>query len=80
MHFERASRRQFQDDLALGTPYQELHRLAELHLRREPLQYLWSPEALINESYIRLAGRYGTQSFSTSGADGSAFTSAVYGG
>jgi len=46
-----------QDGLVLGTPYRELHHIAEQHLRREPLRYLWSPAALINESYIRLAGR-----------------------
>ena len=65
MQFERVESRQARhcdgQNLELGTPYGELHRMAEFQLRYEPLRYLWSPAELISESYIRLVEHYGTE-------------------
>ena len=43
----------------LTSIYADLQMLACWRLRREPLAYLWSEAALINEAYIRIAQTYG---------------------
>lgn len=43
-------------DKLLPLVYRELHRLAELYMRRERPDHTLQPTALINEAYIRLVG------------------------
>jgi RNA polymerase sigma factor (TIGR02999 family) len=48
-----------QSALDVLTPliYQELHRLAHIHLRREHAAHTLQPTALIHEAYLRMAGQ-----------------------
>src|SRR5262245_45823230 len=49
------------ESLALRSLYRELQRIAQYHLRSEPLGYMWTPAILINEAYIRLVNQYGKE-------------------
>jgi RNA polymerase sigma factor (TIGR02999 family) len=65
MQAERAAeyryRQRSAESLATRAIYPQLLRIAGFHLRRDSLGYLWSPEALVNEAYIRLVSHYGKE-------------------
>ena len=45
-------------DRLLPMLYEELHRIAELHMRRERPDHTLQPTALVHESYLRLIGQH----------------------